>query len=139
MDEFELCNPIGAKRGKYKLTAVYYVIGNLPQRYSFADSCIFLCILVRHQFVKNHDPGYSSLFAPLIADLKLLKTGSVDGLPQVRACIDFISADNLSAHDIFGLQTHFNSGRICRFCNMDYSMFRERTQVSSLTERTEEI
>ncbi|XP_060763963.1 uncharacterized protein LOC132872868 [Neoarius graeffei] len=28
-DEFEVVNPLGAKRGKYKLSAVYYTIGNL--------------------------------------------------------------------------------------------------------------
>lgn len=33
IDEFEICNPIGAKRDKYKLTGVYYQIGNLPTKY----------------------------------------------------------------------------------------------------------
>lgn len=30
LDELELCNPIGAKQGKHKLTAVYFTIGNRP-------------------------------------------------------------------------------------------------------------
>jgi len=33
IDELELCNPIGAKRSKHKVTAVYYMVGNLHPRY----------------------------------------------------------------------------------------------------------
>ena len=29
INEFEVCNPIGARRGKYKMTAVYFTVGSL--------------------------------------------------------------------------------------------------------------
>lgn len=32
-DEFEIVNPLGSKRTKYKLCAFYYVIGNLSGKY----------------------------------------------------------------------------------------------------------
>lgn len=76
IDEFELCKPTGAKRGKYKLTAVYYSIaGNMPVRYRNKDNMIFLCLLARHKLIKAYDPTYQTLFEPLLPDLLTLKSG----------------------------------------------------------------
>lgn len=32
-DEFEVCNPIGAKKGKHKIVAFYYTVGNFHPKY----------------------------------------------------------------------------------------------------------
>lgn len=41
VDEFEVCNSIGPKHGKYKLTGVYVTIGNLPKRYRNTSDTVF--------------------------------------------------------------------------------------------------
>ncbi len=41
IDELEICNPIGSKRGEYKLTGVYFAIGSLPQIYRHTEDTIF--------------------------------------------------------------------------------------------------
>lgn len=124
VDEFEVCNPIGAKRGKYKMTAVYFTIGSLPLVFRSLQQSIYLCLLVRHPFLKQHDPHYAKLMQPLIADLKSLQEGigiSRGGNMQtVKAGIATVSGDNLSAHALGGFQVHFNSGRVCRSCTVDH-------------------
>ena len=124
-DEFEVCNPIGSKRGKHKVFAVYFLVGNLDRKYWSELKFIHLCILVRYQFIKEYDPTYANIFTPLIDELKLLSTQgfevAVDGQShKFHAALATFSADNLSAHSIAGFQRHFNQGRICRYCMANY-------------------
>lgn len=139
IDEFELGNPIGAKRGKHKLTAVYFTIGNVPLRYRNKDM-IFLCLLVTHRSLKLYDPTYHKVFEPLLHDLHLLQEG-IDvnisrSYKKLTAVLEIVMGDNLSSHAIAGFQTNFNSGSICRYCQINYSHFRDTLVVSQLKLRT---
>ena len=58
LDEFDVCNPIGSKRGRHKLLAVYYFVGNLDCKYWSEMKFINLCILVRYQHLRQYDPQY---------------------------------------------------------------------------------
>lgn len=139
IDEFEICNPIGSKRGEYKLTAVYFAIGNLPKIFRNKEDTIFLCLLVRHKFLKLYDPTYQKLFQPLITDLQTLQNGiEYDaGFKKLKftAVLEFVLGDNLSSHAVAGFQTNFNSGSFCRFCSIRYSEFRNTLCISKLRER----
>lgn len=141
LDEFELCNPIGAKRGKHKLTAVYFTIGNVALRFRY--NMIFLCMLARHTFLKLYDPCYQKNFEPLLDDLHTLQRGifvNINGREKkLTAVLEIIMGDNLSSHAIAGFQTNFNSGSICRYCTINYSNFRDTLEVSKLKARTKEI
>jgi len=118
IDEFEVCNPIGSKKGKHKVLGVYYLVGNMANKYCSEIKFINLCMLVKYHFIKQYDPHYQKLFSPLIKELKLLASkGEVNGTKHhFRAALATVSADNLSAHAIAGFQRHFNSGRICHDC-----------------------
>jgi len=35
IDEFEICNPIGSKRGKHKVLGAYYLVGNMANKYCY--------------------------------------------------------------------------------------------------------
>jgi len=139
IDEFELCNPIGAKRGDYKLTAVYFTIGNLPKIYRNKDDTIFLCLLARHKYLKLYDRTYHTLFEPLLTDLQTLENGieyeSGSKKIKLTAVLEVMLGDNLSSHSVAGFQTHFNSGSFCRFCSIKYSQFRDTLCISKLRER----
>ena len=74
----QLVNPIGAKNGKYKLTAVYYVIGNLPPKYRSQLRLTHLAILVKKNHLKSNYNDFSQLLKPLIADLIMLQTERVE-------------------------------------------------------------
>ena len=53
--------------------------------------------------------------------------------------LDHISEDNLSSNDISGHQIHFNAGRICRFCDVDYSSFKSITSLTNVCIKTNDI
>lgn len=49
IDEFEIINPLGVKRGKHKLTAEYFKLGNFHHRYTSKVEHIYLSILVKQK------------------------------------------------------------------------------------------
>jgi len=139
VDELELCNPLGAKKGKHKITAVYYLIGNVHPKFRSQQRMIHLALLVKHKHVKEH--GYANVFQPLIHDLEILQadgiTFAVNGVSRlVKGKLTSISADNLSAHALAGFQQHFNCGRMCRFCMVDHSHIASCFSESSVALRT---
>ena len=125
VDEVELCNPIGSKRGKHKLTAFYYMLGNIPQQFRSQLRFINLALLIKHQYVKKANYDYSVFLDPLLQDLITLQSDGINisrgaSVFNIKGKVISISADNLSAHALAGLQQYFNSGRICRFCMVDH-------------------
>ncbi|KAL2096068.1 hypothetical protein ACEWY4_008216 [Coilia grayii] len=122
IDEFEVVNPVGSKRGKHKLTAVYFKIGNLDNKFLSQLQNTYLSTLVRHKLIQTGCTDYDEVFHPLLSDVRILETQGVSlkcgGEEKIfHSTIATVSADNLSAHDVSGLTRTFSSGRICRFCN----------------------
>ena len=119
-DEFEIVNPIGSKRGKHKLNATYFTLGNLPNKYRSSLQHIHLLNIVKHNAVK--EMGYSEVLAPLVDELvKLYTEGFTMTLPdgsfqKFYAILCTVSGDNLSSHALAGFRTVFSSGRVCRMC-----------------------
>ena len=94
IDEFEVVNPLGSKRGKHKLSAVYFVIGNIHQKYRSKLEHIYLCLLVRHAYVEsptNNDRGktysYEEILDPLLRDLDVFQTVGLDVMYQGKKYI----------------------------------------------------
>ena len=118
--KFEPCNPIGSRSKIHKLTGVF--------SYSWTASKIsfpaqdYISILSGLSFLMKQF-GYASIFDDKLEDFKKF---SQDPLTAVKTrkgkvisynvYLHFLSADNLSAHDILGLQTHFNHGYVSRYC-----------------------
>jgi hypothetical protein len=50
-DEFEVVNPIGAKRGKHKMNATYFTLGNLPSKYRSRLNHIYITFIDRKSVV----------------------------------------------------------------------------------------
>ncbi len=121
MDEFEVVNPLGSRRGKHKLSAVYFVIGNIHPKYRSKLENIYLCLLVRYKYIQSKKYSYKDILQPLVNDLNVLKTVGLDIMYQgqklhFKGTMSTLSADNLSAHDVGGFQKHFNAGCVCRVC-----------------------
>ena len=139
IDEFEIANPIGANRGKHKMTAVYFTVGNLPQLMRSQQKFIFMALLVKHGLVKQW--GYDTVLAPLVQDVKTLETiGITDKYGKVyRGAVATVSADNLSAHAVAGFRQSFSSGRICRFCMACKDEIGVKFSEEEFTVRTQSI
>jgi len=135
-DEFDVVNPIGPKRGKHKLNATYFTLGNLPAKFRSSLKHIHLINLVKHVAVKDH--GYYAVFEPLIQELQKLYTdgftamlpGGYEARFYVVLCT--VSGDNLSSNALAGFRQVFNSGHFCRVCMIDYSEISTKTSSCTL-------
>lgn len=114
-DEFEVCNPLGSKRGKHKVLAGYLTIfnGSPKCRSKLSDKCLVL--LAKASLVKKF--GLQEIMKPLLADLHELEVNGVAlGEEIVKGSLLYLSGDNLSSHEFGAFRTCFSSGPICRFC-----------------------
>lgn len=114
-DEFEVCNPLGSKRGKHKVLAGYLTILNgLPKcRSKLSEKCLVL--LAKSLLVKKF--GLQEIMKPLLADLHELEGNGITlGGEIVKGSLLYLSGDNLSSHEFGAFRMCFSSGPICRFC-----------------------
>ena len=117
IDDFEVCNPLETSKKIHKITAVYWVILNLPSNFRSSLHSIHLALLGKTCDVKQF--GYEKFFSPLIKDLKSLEqTGVfVQTLDNyVKGSVFCVCADNLGAYSLAGFQESFNIKKFCRFC-----------------------
>lgn len=124
IDEFEPCNPIGSRKKIHKISGTYFTMACLPPRLRARLKSIFLYCLAYCSRVKTH--GYGEIFKFLIDDLIELANSDITVRTKkgrefsYRVRLQMFCADNLAAHDIMGLQTHFNHGKVSRYCYVDY-------------------
>ncbi len=74
----QVCNPLGSKRNKHKLCAIYYTVGNMGTKYCSQLKHIHLALLVRYCHVKQF--GLDEILKPLIDDLKKLSSKGINVL-----------------------------------------------------------
>jgi len=141
VDEVELCNPLGSKRGKHKVTAVCYVVSNIHSKFRSKQHLIHLALLLKHKYVKEAGGDYTEFMKPLLHDLTVLQLHgievAVNGHNRVlKGKLIAVSADNLSAHALGGFQQCFNRGRMCRHCMTDHADIGSCFSESSVVLRT---
>ncbi|XP_064470269.1 uncharacterized protein LOC135385020 [Ornithodoros turicata] len=114
-DEFEVCDPLGAKRGKHKLVVIYYSLLNVPAEYRSLLQHIHLAVVARDKLAERY--GLDRILEPLVKDVTELETeGIVVNSIRYTGSVLCLSGDNLSSHRVGGFATSFSHGRVCRFC-----------------------
>lgn len=118
-DEFEIANPLGTSKGKYKFSGFYWTIANLPPELRASIDNIQLAILCRYSHMQHF--GIYAVLEKFLEDVATVEnTGifvdSVGG--EIRGSISFVAADNLAAHTLFCMTRSFGPAvdRFCRFC-----------------------
>ena len=120
-DDFNVVNPLGNKVSKYKLSAFYFVVGNISNKFRSRLKDIHLVLLCPSTLVTEY--GYEKLLTPLLEDLYKLET---EGLIikfenqsfTFKGSLSMIIADNLAAHALGGFFCNFSTvQRFCRHCN----------------------
>ncbi len=120
IDEFTVANPLGYRVTKYKITAVYFLLGNLEPKFRSKVSLIQLAALARSMHVKKY--GMLTLLDPVVHDLKVLETDGIqvnfeNRTLRFRGTCSMCAADNLGAHDIGMFPLNFSTSlRLCRMC-----------------------
>jgi len=68
-------NSLGSKKGRHKVSAFYFFIGNLAPKYRSQLRHIYLVLMVRYQLQQKY--GYGQILKPLISHLNELATTGV--------------------------------------------------------------
>lgn len=113
-DSFEIVNPLGSARGKYKILAVYLTLGNLPDYVRSHVNSIQLVALCRE---KLFDPDM--VYGAIVEEIKQIETEGIEISPnkRVRGTLLFIAGDNLGNHQLGGFVENFSKSKFfCRFC-----------------------
>lgn len=140
VDDFEVCNPLGTSRKKHKVTAVYWVLGNIPVQLRSTLTSIYLAILCKAEDTKQF--GFQRVLEPLLTDIQSLEK---DGLfvpalgKAIKGTVVSVVADNLGAHSLAGFVESFAGSYICRFCVGERSKFQSNeVRSGSFHQRTKD-
>lgn len=112
------------EKKKNKVTAVYWVLANVPALLRSLLTSMFLAVLCKADDVKRF--GYSKVLEPLLKNLVSLEE---EGLyvpalgRKIKGIVFCVMADNLEAHSIGGFVENFSSSHVCRFCFGELSEF----------------
>lgn len=116
-DDFETSNPLGSKRGIYKVGAIYFTLRNFSPKYNSCLSNIHLVTLFHAQDIKTY--GFSKILDPIVQDIKILERDGIK-VPlydqPVYGTIVQVTGDNLGLHCLFGFVESFSARYCCRFC-----------------------
>lgn len=96
-----MCNPLGTSRKLYKITAVYWVVLNLPATFRSSVTSIQLALLGKSSDIKQF--GYQKFLEPLLKDLRCLEQEG----NFVKSTVYCVCADNLGAHGLAGFSESF--------------------------------
>ena len=117
-------------RKNQKITAVYWVVLNLQEKFRSTLPLIHLAVLGKSVDVKLF--GYDAFLYPLIKDIKSLEKHGVfvEVLGKfVKGTVFCVCADNLGAHSLAGFHESFNVEKFCRFCCLN------RDQIATVEPR----
>jgi hypothetical protein len=119
-DDIEVCNPLGANRGVYKLAMFYFTVQNFPLKFSSHLDNIYLLAICHTTDLKKY--GFSKILEPFVSELKHLssETGVSIRLPNteiftMRAVLVSFSGDSEAAHATLGLLS-CSANHFCRTC-----------------------
>ncbi len=119
-DEFCVANALGYRQRKYKINALYYILGNLEPKHRSRLDMIQLVCLAKNIHVKEF--GIFSLLQPVIEEIKQLETRGIIIMFEDRelhfyGTVSFLASDNLAAHFLARMIENFSTTlRLCRTC-----------------------
>lgn len=114
-DAFEIVNPLGSSKTKYKVIVFYLILGNIPSYCRFKIEPMKLVLLCYEKDLKYF--SMHKVCAQLLHDLKILEEGTIIGETNYKGSLLYILGDNLGSHAIGGFSENFSTGKyFCRYC-----------------------
>lgn len=119
-DDFEINNPLGSRKCKNKLGAVYCYIPCLPLEYASKLENIFLLQL--HKYEDHKLFGNKKIFTYVLNEIRELVSNGIvinkNGQEiNIFFKLCFIVGDNLGLNTILGFSANFNQSYCCRMCS----------------------
>lgn len=132
-DEFEVCNPLGSRKGKHKLWPVYFTIKNLPPRLNSKIHNIFLAVVCNSDDLKTEDTDFNDILELLKTDILELQTVGIVLSDQtiLKGSIAYFTSDNLGANTVLGLAESFRATFYCRICITPRNICEKQTKENS--------
>lgn len=117
-DDFEPCNPLQSKAGVHKMTAVYFLIKNVPLKlHSKLNYIQLVCLAYSDDINKSTQADFNNIWQLIIEDVSKLETEGINiGSRKLKASICYPSFDNLGANVSLGFAGSFSADFFCRFC-----------------------
>lgn len=139
-DDFEPCNPLQSKAGVHKLTAVYFSIKNIPQKFrSKLNNIQLVCLCHSDDINKSTQADFNNIWEFVVADLKRLETeGILVASMTLKGSICWPSFDNLGGNVSLGYAGGFSAEYYCRFCECNSTECGKLTQEVKTKIRTRE-
>lgn len=78
VDGFEVCSALKTKTTLHSQVAVYMTIRNMPPRFAYNMSNIFLVCLVNENDLKKTETDYTNLLEQIVKDIKILETSGIN-------------------------------------------------------------
>lgn len=78
VDGFEVCSALKSKTTLHSQVAVYMTIQNMPPRFAYNMSSIFLVCLVNENDLKKNETNYTNLLEPIVKDIQYLETAGIN-------------------------------------------------------------
>jgi len=139
-DAFEICNPLGSAKKKFKLVGIYMVLGNLPPYLRSKVDNIQLVMLCYEKHVTFF--SWEKIMEHLINDLKCLENEGIN-ISIGNETINFVGTvvamlgDNLGSHQIGGFTENFNSEYFCRFCDITQNQFQSKYTCTNINRNSD--
>ncbi|KYM93954.1 hypothetical protein ALC62_15436, partial [Cyphomyrmex costatus] len=135
-DAFEVCNPLGVAKKKFKLVGIYMVLGNLPAYLRSKVEHIQLVMLCYEKYIKFF--GWDKVLEPLINDLRSIKKDGIiisvaDKTINFVGTVVAVLGDNLGSHQIGGFTENFHSSTyFCRFCDITQNQLQLKNMCTNI-------
>lgn len=147
-DAFEIVNPLGSAKKKYKTLGVYYTLGNIVPHERLKTKNMQLAILCFNSHVNLFT--LDVILDKLVNDIIILENRGifVDRKKRfLKGTIYVILGDNLGSHQLGGFIENFSSAEyFCRYCLIKKNEFKQYPQnigikrsVQNYNDATEKI
>lgn len=137
-DDFEPCDPLKSKVGLHKMTAFYFQINNLPQKWLSKTNNIYLVALSDAKDVKNELADVENVINTIILDLKKLESQGIvtRSKNKLKGALVYCSFDNLGGNVLFGFSGGFMANYYCRICTSKRQECQKMVEENRSTLRT---
>lgn len=118
IDDFEICNPLGSKKGVHKVCGLYFAINNMPAKFNSKLRNIYSISICNSEDLDTLKTDINSIWEMVVSEISYLENFGLkidDGI-TIKGTLVNLVADNLGANTSLCLTKSFNAHHFCRIC-----------------------